>query len=872
LIYNTIKENGKIQLNTFVNFYGLNRNDKGRDYVSISPVEDYVAKMVFTQNNHIIFPTMADKKTWYTISGCKLYNAPLRFVPTGDGKLKMEFDINALDHVYNEWLDEYNTIVEYWNTISSVTHPFNNYHTKGKGGLFRHHTGYYKVVNGELKWVDLNKKISAAITEGSRWDKGFGRKNKQAQLAAVRQVLEEIREELFENKQATYQKINDNLAVERRYEVDKCIEMGIIERKGAVLTNKLLDSKKLNDLKLIYEQSAHAGVRKFAEYYAILTLIGNHMLNTNISVEETEKMFTGDTAFFKNNDDKIKRLGAVLSTGDNLRTQWMNSTSAKPKTTASKEGVSKAWLDETRLHNRRTYLQNRQTYTSTVINDNMIQSQQYDLLEQMFTQYYIRQLLIERGLSEAEIDNLTDAVIKEQYPDVMDMAQALGTDDASAYGLDSRGKGAINQADAAVYISPQMYRDIVQMLGEWNDEIEEAYNIMESGIDWLSDRAKCAKAMKALIKPLKTTYFCNQYNADIHHTVPVFDKMAMFPLFRVIATGDNKEIYDRMNALGKYQGMQKIDQVAFESAKKVGIVSPSDVYTDYTNTEMNDLSNMHVVTQRFRNLRRQLITDPHTHDRTLFGTQVSTVAVSNLVLDRVYQQGTPNEKTGEQIMKNLFGTINAISNKGIQEVAQLYLSPDGKLDLEKTSMELVKKAHSQNMGKDVEEALQLNETKDDFKIPLSALPDNKWIETALISDVNKKAVDLELPGGAFIQMSSFGINSIKVVSAGEYHVNNGKRLVNMNPDGSMDAVISINLLKHIIPGYNKMSFMEARQWLIDNKIIGENAEPAALGYRIPTQGLSSIAGIRVSDVLPPVVGDTIILPDEFTAQTGSDFD
>ena len=66
--------------------------------------------------------------------------------------------------------------------------------------------------------------------------------------------------------------------------------------------------------------------------------------------------------------------------------------------------------------------------------------------------------------------------------------------------------------------------------------------------------------------------------------------------------------------------------------------------------------------------------------------------------------------------------------------------------------------------------------------------------------------------------------------------------------------------------------MQARQWLIDNKIIGENAEPAALGYRIPTQGLSSIAGIRISDVLPPVVGDTIILPDEFTAQTGSDFD
>lgn len=637
--------------------------------------------------------------------------------------------------------------------------------------------------------------------------------------------------------------------------------MGIIEKKAdGTLTNKLLDSKVLEHFIDKYKKHEDAAVNTFAEHYAIVTMIGNHMLNTNISVEETEKIFTGDSAFFKNNEDKIKRLGAVLSTGDNLRTQWMQAT------TSTDASVTAEY----------TRLQNRQTYTSTVINDNMVQSQQYDLLKQMFTQYYVRQLLIEQGLTEAQIDKLSDEEIKKEHGAVYAMAKTLGEDDASAYGL-YKGKGAINQADAAVYVSPAMYRDIVKMLGEWNDEIAEAYDIMESGLEWLNDSAKCAKAMKALIKPLKTTYFCNQYNPNIKHTVPVFDKMAMFPLFRVIATGDNKELYDRMNAIGKYAGQEKIDQIAFESAKKVGIIGASDVYTDYTNESMNDLSKMHVVTQRFRNLRRQLITDPHTHDRTLFGTQVSTVAVSNLVLDRVYQQGTPNEKTGAQIMEDLFGTINAISNKGIVEVTNIYLNDKGEVDLEKTSKALIKKAHSQNMGKDVEDALQLNETKDDFKIPLSALPDSKWVETALISDVNKKAVDLELPGGAFIQMSSFGVKSIRVAKGldadfSQYTVNNGKRLVNMNEDGSMDAVISINLLKHIIPEYDKMSFMQARQWLIDNKIIGENAEPAALGYRIPTQGLSSIAGIRISDVLPPVVGDTIILPDEFTAQTGSDFD
>ena len=851
LILNQVNSGGKIKLNTFVNFYGMNRNDKGRDYVSISPVEDYIAKMVFTWNNHLIFPTMADKKTWFTISGCQLFNQPFEFTPIDNGKLKIEYDINALDHVYNEWLDEYNTIVEYYNTLPNVTHPIKNYHTAGKGGLFRHHTGYHTVINGELKWVDLNVKLKEAVKSGN-----------------VSQTLSEIKEELFTNKKATYQKINDNLAKQRKAEIDECVRMGIVEFKDGKLVNKLLDASVLKHFTDIYAQNINPQVANNAEHWAIVTMIGNHALNYNISVEETEKIFTGDAAFYKNNDDKIKRLGAVLSTGDNLRTQWMApSVSIFARTEEKRAAVSKQWL-------RRNTLQNRQTYTSTVINDNMIPSQQYEQLKELFTQYYIRQLLIERGLSEAQIDALKDSEIKSQYPEVISMAKSLGEDDASAYGM-FKGKGAINQADAAVYISPQMYKDIVQMLGEWSDEIEEAFEIMESGIDWLNDRTKCAKAMKALIKPLKTTYFCNQYNADIKHTVPVFDKMAMFPLFRVLATGDNKEIYDRMNAIGKYEGQQKIDQVAFESAKKVGIIGATDVYHDYHNNEINDLSKMHVVTQRFRNLRRQLITDPHEHDRTLFGTQVSTVAVSNLILDRVYQEGTENQKTGREIMQHLFGTINAISNHGIEEVKNIYLT-NGELDLEKTSMALVRKAHSQNMGKDVEDALQLNETKDDFKVPLAALPDSKWVETALVSDVNRKAVDLELPGGAFIQMSSFGVKSIRTIkaSSSEYVINNGEHLVNMNPDGSMDTVISINLLKHIIPGYEKMSFMEARQWLIDNSIIGtgDDVKPAALGYRIPTQGLSSIAGMRITDVLPPVVGDTIILPDEFTAQTGSDFD
>ena len=86
------------------------------------------------------------------------------------------------------------------------------------------------------------------------------------------------------------------------------------------------------------------------------------MVNQNVSTIEIEKIFTGDLAYYNNTDDQIKRLGAVLSTGDNLRTQWMTK-SNDPKVQAE--------------INR---LQDRQSYTCAIFNDNEIVSVQHEQL------------------------------------------------------------------------------------------------------------------------------------------------------------------------------------------------------------------------------------------------------------------------------------------------------------------------------------------------------------------------------------------------------------------------------------------------------------------------------------------------------------
>ncbi|NCB79916.1 MAG: hypothetical protein EOM41_08180 [Bacilli bacterium] len=85
-------------------------------------------------------------------------------------------------------------------------------------------------------------------------------------------------------------------------------------------------------------------------------------------------------------------------------------------------------------------------------------------------------------------------------------------------------------------------------------------------------------------------------------------------------------------------------------------------------------------------------------------------------------------------------------------------------------------------------------------------------------------------------------------------------------------MLSINFFRHVIPHNLQNNFKASRDWLIENKLIGNDAEPFALGYRIPTQGPSSMAGFIVADILPNTQGDVIVLADDFTTVTGSDFD
>jgi hypothetical protein len=404
-----------------------------------------------------------------------------------------------------------------------------------------------------------------------------------------------------------------------------------------------------------------------------------------------------------------------------------------------------------------------------------------------------------------------------------------------------------------------MYRNMMRMIGEWGVEQEEAYDIiMQDDKSWVGDPEKYAKLHQAILKPLKYMAFGNRFQNGL--AVPYFNKMALFPVFDYVATGDMKAMYDMMKE-------RDVDMVMFNSAVKAGSQNAQSFYE--SEGKVADLNKLTVYQQPFRYLRHQLKTDPHTHEEGMLGTQMQAVALSNLTLTENYgKEG--EQSTGQEIRDQVFASMNALSNAGRAYIENELCNEDGTINIEKLAKLLQKDAETQDANDNILNALAFINGK--MALPLSALSENSWIESRFISYINKHTIDIELPGGSFIQRSVFGLASTDARYATEGMVNDGKPLQLINEEGSMDAVISINMFKHIIPHYNKLTFEQAKKWLIDHNIIGPNAKANSIGYRIPTQSQASISALRFVDVLPEVMGDTVILPEEFTKLTGSDFD
>ena len=916
LLLQSINSNADlIKLNTYLNLEE-NLQNTNRDYFGISPIEDYLSKMTFGFNNHLFCPTMSDKKTWHTISGIQMVKDFLPSTVITDYEYDENGNINRVIfqdqkrrfsdrtlNIFKGYLrDEYNAIQKYFATKQSVIDNPNlsvgNYYgskkgkfSDGNGGRFRY---FNKItINGDT--YNLNEILAKA--EYSNDSQSI-----QDILSVIKQALD--------NDTVIKEAINDLLVDYVNNEISKAIELGVI---GEDLSNKYIPINFVEEFEKISSKtdSRDKGTD------VIYSIIASHAINSAISTIEIEKCFTGDPALYKwqkelmiykpNDDsfvpvisdertleawidkhdpdgdkssysayymitgrdvDKIKRLSSVLSTGTNLRTKW---------------GDTKD--QEDRSDSKFQVLQ---------LSDNEIGSTVYDTLYSMFRKSLIKDMFQkefgvtdQQALNAVKDDHAIESTLgrlRKKNPDAIKFIEQQAKNSAKPYA-----DGEINQADAAVYIRPEFYKRLMKSLGEWSPEIEEAYNIMESDDSWLSDTEKYQKAIKAITQPLKMVYFGDHFDQTLGMNVNTFDKMALFPLFKTFAKADNKYLYDRMNDASKGY----IDMVAFESAIKVGGRKKLSFYKDgkvnlselTSNSDIDGISGkgLATYTQDLTQIRLQLNTDPHEHLERSFGTQAIKIGFANVVDTRTYGENKGLAVKGSEIKKNIMDAINSLSRIGQNKIKKEFFT-NGKVDNRKIVNYLQRQATNSGMSAEIIANLTVDENGN-IIVPIEAQSIRDWIQTKITSFVNKAVVDVNTPGGSAIQMSSFAYEavgrSVKTDAELGSAFNQGKKLKFLAKEGHMQVILSENFFRDILPEELKnASFYNKRKWLIDNGIIGSRivdgveveSKPYGIGYRIPTQGLSSMFSFQVADIMPTTIGDTIIVPEEFTAMTGSDFD
>lgn len=916
LLLQSINSNADlIKLNTYLNLEE-NLQNTNRDYFGISPIEDYLSKMTFGFNNHLFCPTMSDKKTWHTISGIQMVKDFLPSTAITDYEYNENGDITRVIfqdqkrrfsdrtlNIFKGYLrDEYNAIQKYFATKQSVIDNPNlsvgNYYgskkgkyADGNGGRFRY---FNKItINGDT--YNLNEILAKAEYSNDS--------------QSIQDILNVIKQAL-DNDTVIKEAINDLLVGYVNNEISKAVELGVI---GEDLSNKYIPINFVEEFEKISSKtdSRDKGTD------VIYSIIASHAINSAISTIEIEKCFTGDPALYKwqkelmvykpNDDsfvpvisdertleawidkhdpdgdkssysayymitgrdvDKIKRLSSVLSTGTNLRTKW---------------GDTKD--QEDRSDSKFQVLQ---------LSDNEIGSTVYDTLYSMFRKSLIKDMFQkefgvtdQQALNAVKDDHAIESTLgrlRKKNPDAIKFIEQQAKNSAKPYA-----DGEINQADAAVYIRPEFYKRLMKSLGEWSPEIEEAYNIMESDDSWLSDTEKYQKAIKAITQPLKMVYFGDHFDQTLGMNVNTFDKMALFPLFKTFAKADNKYLYDRMNDASKGY----IDMVAFESAIKVGGRKKLSFYKDgkvnlselTSNSDVDGVSGkgLATYTQDLTQIRLQLNTDPHEHLERSFGTQAIKIGFANVVDTRTYGENKGLAVKGSEIKKNIMDAINSLSRIGQNKIKKEFFT-NGKVDNRKIVNYLQRQATNSGMSAEIIANLTVGENGN-IVVPIEAQSIRDWIQTKITSFVNKAVVDVNTPGGSAIQMSSFAYEavgrSVKTDAELGLAFNQGKKLKFLAKEGHMQVILSENFFRDILPEELKnASFYSKRKWLIDNGIIGSRmvdgveveSKPYGIGYRIPTQGLSSMFSFQVADIMPTTIGDTIIVPEEFTAMTGSDFD
>ena len=423
--------------------------------------------------------------------------------------------------------------------------------------------------------------------------------------------------------------------------------------------------------------------------------------------------------------------------------------------------------------------------------------------------------------------------------------------------------------DAQSYITFEEWIRRIAGRGQLNDYLPL--------IEAIQDESKeiPADLLKKFVQVQKNFYYDQYYDEKLNTIAPRQIKNAEFVLVpRFIKGTQLEQVYEAMKA-------NKIDQLNTEETSKAGKARVLTIFDEKTGEvteehlkDFNNKAEDYREEYDYNHLYTQQETPQHMNAKNKAGIQIMKKILDNI------DSNSPLHAYKEDFFNMYVANIKDSFNKLVDEL-KIPLDEDGNIKFDEAgNITGVDMQVFFDKLKDECMRLGLDSNMMDFVTLNASMPiaangcPNPVMPTYLSNVVNKlesisqamfnsAITRQELPGFHAAQITNVGFKATKdQVSYSKelkYHPN-GERYIEI-----MLPASNFGFAKNADGTYKK-----SKEELL--KELQDAGLDTLIGYRIPTEGKQSVCVMKVVGFLDDAQGSTIVVPDDWVSQTGSDFD
>lgn len=397
-------------------------------------------------------------------------------------------------------------------------------------------------------------------------------------------------------------------------------------------------------------------------------------------------------------------------------------------------------------------------------------------------------------------------------------------------------------------------------------------------IERIMDRSKPLRVddIKTFVQVQKNFYYDMTYNDKINTYAPRQIKNAELVLVpRFIEGTDLEKVYKLM----KDNGIDQLNTEETSKAGKAGVLTLFDEETgEVTDAHIQDFNN-HVEdykeTYSYNFLYTQQETPQHMN-----AENKAAIQIMKKIVDNIPDTGTIGDVKKEFFklyvanIKDSFNSLVKELNIPTNEDGSIKLDANGNiegLDMKLFFNKLRKECLRQGLDSNILEFFTLNEDS-----PYTELGRANTVMPTYMTNMMSKAQNVcqSMFNNAITRQKLPGFHAAQVTNVGyskhlRYHPDGGRYIEVLLPKSNF------GFAKNEDGSYTEPDEIRDE----DGNLVGgllyqlQRAKlDTIIGYRIPTEGKQSVCAMKIVGFTDDAQGSTIVVPDDWVAQTGSDFD